>query len=107
MAYQLLSNDTVHNLEVMRGAGPVTVGKVQLLNATAAVTHLQLFDAAATASVTLGTTVPTLVVVAATSSVGDCDPTEPLAFINGIVAACTTTSTGSTTATGHVRLWIE
>jgi hypothetical protein len=107
MSYGYVSQNSVSNAVVLR-TGSVSVGRFTLINATAAATYLQIFDAAdaTTATITLGTTVPLHVVKAATSDPVNDDPTRELYFTTGVVVACTTTAVGATTATGHVRLWI-
>lgn len=82
---------------------------VNVINTTGAALHVQLFDKATAAEVTVGTTVPTWVTSCA-ASVSAADPGLPeggLLFENGIVAASTTTTTGATGATSHARLGIQ
>ena len=82
---------------------------VRTINTTAADAYLQLFDAASASDVSVGTTVPDWVVQADANdpSVGDGLPTDGIIFDNGIVIASTTTATGNTAATQHVRLAIQ
>lgn len=77
-----------------------------VINTTAAIAHVQFFDVAAAASVTLGTTVPAyvLAVPASTSATQAFD--ELPQFDNGIAVASTTTATGSTAAITHLRVWV-
>jgi len=65
--------------------------------------YCQVFDAATTAEVTLGTTLPTFVMVAATNTADDLTigwlgGVDGLVFDRGIVVASTTTTTGNTLA---------
>lgn len=78
-----------------------------IANAAAAVTYIQLFDVAALASVTLGTTAPDGWIALAASVVGNAQLTKPIAFTNGLVAFSTTTATGSTAATSHATFFIS
>lgn len=80
-------------------AGSASLYGLALWNNGAAITYLQVFDAASTAAVTLGTTIPKFVF-----QVGGNNSWEEkfagegrLAFLNGIVVAATTTPTGATT----------
>lgn len=106
---EIIKQDSVGNAVQVTGCvGPRTVNAINLINTTAAVLFLQLFDAAAAANVTLGTTTPTWeTTVAASTCTSDAGiPAGGVKFSLGIVAACTTTTTGSTTAAGHIRLAI-
>ena len=76
--------------------------------ALAADAYVRLFDAAATADITVGTTKPDWVVQldfgVGEVSDGDGLPNDGLVFTRGIVVASTTTATGSASATTQVRL---
>lgn len=61
-----------------------------------AVTYVQVFDAAATTDVNLGTTAPTMVLSIPAGAVLDGPQVPSIAFQSGIVIAATTTRTGST-----------
>ena len=68
----------------------------------AAVGYVQVFDAAAIADVTLGTTVPDLVITTESNAIGAGSALslyKPIKFAKGIVIASTTTATGSTGVT--------
>lgn len=90
--------------------GPVTLTAIHAINTTAADAYIQIFDAAAIANVTVGTTVPDWVVMSdfgvGLVSVSDGLPTHGLSFRNGLVAVSTTTPTGNTGATQHARFVI-
>jgi len=103
----------VHGQAIYTGAAPVleagltttvktvkgTAGSVVLLtcaNTNASVTFVQVFDVASATSVTLGTTVPKLVVPVPASGVGMLSISNAIRFPNGIKAAATTTATGNT-----------
>ena len=79
----------------------------------AADAYVQLFDASATAGITLGTTVADYVVVldfgAAEVTSGDGLPTNGVTFKNGVVAAWTTTpyGAGANAATATLQLGIQ
>jgi hypothetical protein len=73
-------------------------------NPNATVAYVQVFDVASGIAVTLGTTVPDLVLpVAATSAVHVLDGTG-IHFQNGIKLAATTTATGSTAPSTGLEL---
>ena len=74
---------------------PCRLEGVFAYNGSNATAFIQLFDAAAAASVTVGTTAPVAVVGAATVTFMNAPFTGGLRFVNGIVAAFTTTATGS------------
>lgn len=102
---EVVSGNDVDSAGDVLVAHKCTLRSVNAINKTAAVAHVALFDAAATASVTLGTTNPRWVVTmpasqAVTELVGD------LIFENGIVAYSTTTIDGTTSAATKVRLGI-
>lgn len=86
-----------------------TLTAVRAINTTAADAYVQLFDKATAAEVTVGTTVPDWVIQSDANdpSVGDGLPSGGLVFENGIVAVSTTTATGSTAATQHVRFGFQ
>lgn len=71
-----------------------------IINTNAAVTYVQLFNAASVGAVTLGTTPPTFVIaVAAGAGISDrefLNEENRLSFPLGLVAAATTTPTGNT-----------
>jgi len=81
-----------------------------VINTTGADAYVQLFDAAAAADVTVGTTLPTWVIqtdfgkglVNESSNI----PEGGISFVNGIVGASCTTPAGNTGAAQHVRLAI-
>jgi len=85
-------------------AGETLLYGYSILNGTAAVAYLQLFDAAALSSVTLGSTTPTYVIGNSASAVTARSLTKPLYFANGLVIFSTTTATGSTAAAQHVSI---
>lgn len=76
----------------------------------AADAYIQLFDAAATSEVTVGTTVPDWIgkLDFGNGEVSDIStlPKDGLVFTRGIVVASTTTATGSSGNTTQVRLAI-
>lgn len=93
---------------VLAYSSRVTIAAVRAINLTGAVAFMQMFDAASTASVTAGTTVPDWVIKsdASSLSIGDGLPEDGLVFSNGLVVISTTTPTGSGDATQHVRFGI-
>ena len=87
-------NDDADATKVLLRAGDTLINSIDMHNVTAADAFLQLFDAAATGDVTLGTTVPNYVIPnTANGGVGRSFPV-PLFFTLGVVYA-------STTATGN------
>lgn len=91
-------------------AGECVVTAMKYINEDAAIRFCQIFDAAAAASVVVGTTLPDWVLTAGANG-GDDDYTgNGLIFQNGIVVAGTTTVLGSTAAadnTQHAWFLIE
>ena len=103
-----VSSDSLGGTATLLVGYRVTVTEVHAINTTASKGYVQLFDAATAGAVTLGTTVPFRVLtVPADDSADLLLPTEGLVFDNGVVAAATTTATGSTARTTHVRLGIR
>ena len=99
-------NDAVAGTKVAAKAAPGFLYTLKLVNTTAAVAYLQVFDKLA-ADVTVGTTTPDFCFrLAANESV-----TIPLElaiqFFNGITFAGCTTATGSTGAAISVTLVIQ
>lgn len=86
----LLTNSAV---QVVSG-GVHNLANVIVYNPNGSVEYIQLFDALI-AGVTLGTTVPKMVIpIPASTTVSI--PVSPVSFFTGISAAATTTPTGST-----------
>lgn len=102
----LIVLNTVSGTVVQAVARPITLTAIRAINTTAADAYVQLFDVAAITDVTLGTTLPTWVVLSDPSdlSLGDGLPNGGLSFHNGIAVASTTTTTGLTGAAQHIRL---
>jgi hypothetical protein len=100
--------DSLTSVATLARGGRCILAAVRAINTVAAASYTQLFDAAAAADVTVGTTIPTWVLKAQSSDPSDGDglPTMGVVFTLGIVAASTTTATGSTSVTQHVRICI-
>ena len=77
-----------------------------IANTVAAITYVQLFNAAALVDVTLGTTVPDAVLVLDTSAVGAESFPVPFGLARGFVAFSTTTATGDTAAISHATFMV-
>lgn len=75
------------------------------INTTVADAYVQVFNAAAAADVTVGTTVPDWVIFSPPGDVSEENsiPAPGMIFTLGIVVASTTTPTNATAATQHVR----
>ena len=67
--------------------------------------YVQIFDAAAIADVSVGTTTPTLAVGAGILGTAEGNPAKPIMFKNGICIACCSTATGSTDSTADVNIF--
>jgi len=109
MASQRVDANSLDDSPIVALMGkPCYVSAVHGINTTGAAAYLQLFDKATIAEVSLGTTVPTFVLSMATGASATQEFTGPnfLKFENGICAASTTTSTGSSAAITHARVWI-
>lgn len=81
--------------------GCVLINSVEVENPNTSVVYLQLFDAALTTDVTLGSTAPTTTRLipagdGTNNGVRILDFTDPLRFEVGVVYAITTTRSGST-----------
>lgn len=72
-----------------------------IINTTAAVAYIQVFDVAAVGDVTLGTTTPRFVIPLAANGVYHFAMKKPIPFSTGIVVFSTTTTTGSTGAASN------
>lgn len=105
MSTRLQANSVVETKALLIGVRCAAT-MIHAINTTASAAYLQVFDAAAAADVTVGTTVPTLVVTLAASASADIHVAEGALFENGIVVAGTTTATGNTGAAVHARVWI-
>ena len=99
-SYETTSAFSLGATTVLLAGHRTEVGWLSVVNTTAAAAYLQLFDAAATADVTLGTTLPTLSVQIAASGQTTLTNVSTI-FRKGIVVASTTTATGNTGATTH------
>lgn len=96
----LYSGTLTTTLVQVKDEAPVAVNFMEASNISAADSFVQMFDAASTAAVTLGTTVPTysfFIPKGDATNRGGMDKTftVSLAFIKGLVIAATTTPTGS------------
>jgi hypothetical protein len=102
---RILSNDSIGNTATLVQKGAMQVTGMLAMNTTAAAAFVQYFDAAAATDVTVGTTTPFWVIRSPASSISDGDglPTHGLVFTKGVVIASTTTPTGNSGATQHVR----
>lgn len=101
----VLSTNNLSTAQLLR-SGPTIVTAVEAFNTTAAAAYIQMFDAAAIADVTLGTTLPLWVVKSPASDVSNPDnplPQRGVVFQKGVVVASTTTPTGLATAVQHLR----
>lgn len=97
---------SVTGTKVEASAVPVDIGAYHLLNNAAAISYLQVFFLRST-DVTVGTTTPN-VVIPLPASGGATLNFEGAGWRTrgaGLTLACTTTRTGSTTATCDVILW--
>ena len=101
--------NTVGATPVLMVTGRVVLTAVRSQNLTAADAYVQIFDAAAAADVTIGTTVAAWWELSDPNdpSQGDGLPDGGLVFKLGIVVASTTSATGSSGANQHVRLGIQ
>ena len=76
-------------------AGKVSLAGFFQYNPSNAAAYVQFFDVSSAGDVTLGTTVPTFVIGAATGSFSQGQFCKPIQFTNGMAIAATTTPTGS------------
>lgn len=104
--YSRIESDSLGGTAVLMIGHAATLGWVNAVNTTGSLAHIQLFNAALAADVTVGTTVPDLVITSPLSEavfVTDINCDFPL----GIVAASTTTVAGSTGATQHLKIGVK
>lgn len=104
--YARIESDSLGATAVLLVGHACTLGWVNAVNTTSSLAHIQFFNAALAADVTVGTTVPDLVITSPLSEARietgiDCD------FALGIVAASTTTVSGSTGATQHLKIGVK
>lgn len=102
-----IGSDALVATAVLIKTGSVSLSGYHIFNTTAAAAYVQLYDAAAAADVTVGTTVHTLVLGIPSSSGACRSLTRPLKFTNGIVVASTTAVAGSTGAAVAVEFDIS
>ena len=100
----VIQNDDVGATAQLVRTGQMIVRTIQGRNSTAALAFIQMFNAAAAADVTVGTTVPRWVIPVLASSVNEHSgiPDAGMQFPLGLVVACTTTPGGNTGATMDV-----
>jgi len=72
------------------------LGGYIIYNPNASVAYVQLFDVASATTVTLGTTVPDMVIPLPAGAAANIEYANGVGFANGIKLACTTTGSGST-----------
>jgi len=99
-----LSLDDAPGAAVKASAGLLYGWHIQ--NAAAAITYVQVFDAAAVGDVILGTTTPLFVIGIGSSVHASLTLETPIIFATGIVVFATTTPTGATGATVHAAWFI-
>lgn len=88
--------DAVTGKTLIRNSAGVLGGVYSVYNPNGVDLWLQVFDAASTAAVTLGSTAPKLTLWLPASSAYDASYARPVAFASGIVVAPTTSYKGST-----------
>lgn len=94
MQYAPYANGAVDGTTLLAVSGYGSIAGIALENPNASNAYLQIFDAAKTSDVTLGTTPPTAIIpLAAGWTIAGPWPQK---FNKGIVIAATTTPTGST-----------
>jgi hypothetical protein len=81
---------------LINGAACAFGGHLTIYNPNAVVSYIQVFDAATTAAVTVGTTVAVALIVIPATSAANVEVTNGVHMASGIVIAATTTATGST-----------
>jgi hypothetical protein len=84
---------------LIKGSAGTYGGYYTVYNPNSSVAYVQIFDAASTGAVTLGTTVANGRITVPATSAANLEITNGVNMANGIVIACTTTATGSTAPT--------
>lgn len=100
---QIAAQNSLAGTLTVLAAHRVILRRGNIINTTAAAAYVQLFDTATVGDVTLGTTVPRLVLPVLAGDVAFSDLGD-VVFDTGVVAASTNSPTGNTGATTHVRL---
>ena len=96
---------SVTGTKVQVSAVPVDIGAYHMLNNAAAITYVQVFYKLA-AAVTVGTTVPDVVIPLPVSGGATINFSGSGWRTKGpLTLACTTTRTGNSTATVDITLW--
>lgn len=99
-------NCDVTGSDVLVQTGETLVYSIDLHNGAAAVGFFLMFDAAAVADVTIGTTLPDYVLGMIASGNASQSFPKPLHFINGLVIAALTTISGTSSGQIDVSLGI-
>jgi len=110
MAYSdVLEKNSVAGTALLISGSVLTVTGVKAINTVAAISYLQMFDAAAAADVTVGTTIPRWTVESPASGNSGATgiPDGGIIFRLGLVVASTTTPLNSTGASQHVRIAVQ
>lgn len=81
---------------LINGAACNFGGHLTIYNPNVTVAYIQVFDAATTAAVTLGSTAPTALIIVPAGSAANVEISNGVHMASGIVIAATTTATGST-----------
>ena len=110
-ASKRIDTDSLTSVLTLIQGGKVIVTAIRGINTSTGVAHIQLYDAAASTLVTLGTTIPDWTVRCAASSPSDGDglPTTGLLFENGVVAIAGAQQIGdanSNIVTVHTRICV-
>ena len=98
LAANTFFDDDVTATDVLVQTGPTLLHGAEIHNATGAVAFAVFFNAAAIADVTIGTTVPNLVIGLIANGNASRDFSTPVSFPLGLVIASLTTTNGSSGA---------
>ncbi len=91
-------------LTAVKASSAGTLGGWYIYNSNTSVAYVQIFDAATTGAVTLGTTAPKLSLGIPAGGAANMELTNGIKFANGIIIAVTTTRAGSTGPTNTVDI---
>lgn len=83
-------------VRTVKGTAGTWGGYGTIYNPNASVAYVQVFDVATATTVTLGTTVPDMIIPIPAGSAANMEIVNGVNMANGIKLACTTTATGST-----------
>jgi hypothetical protein len=99
-------NGSVTNTAVLMHAGQFLFTGYNISNPNSSTCYLQVYDAASTAGITVGTTAPKFAIAVPSTGVTDGLQVPGAGFANGLVVAWTTTPTGGSAPASNASVTI-